>query len=325
MELVDNFDKEFKSFVTQLDDTIASKYGTDNVVERSLLRQYMKVYDKTSPKEHHIYFLDIYKKNKDKIICEKYDDSWAKKGIEIKFGSFKIDRDEIEEKKKKYKILYSNIYNIACKLRDNAEKKETEEGIENMSEEERKDLIRPSILSLHIMRIFYYLVTDEGEKLVLEDIITKLEIELGVSESKRTRKPTGSSVSSNDAIASIFNMATDLMKGMGMKLPDNIKPPTAEALTNTIKNFVTDNDMKQITEGMVKSLGNSDVPSMLSQFKDVVSDPKIIESIKGNQTDMPNIINQIKNVINNSATGNSVNSINSIADGSQIFQPEFKE
>lgn len=323
MQQDDSFDKEFRALVAQIDDTIASKYGTDNVVERSLLKQYMKVYEKTLPNEHHIYFTDIYNKNKDKIITDRYDDAWAKKCIEIKFGSFRVDKPDIEEKKKKYKILYSNVYNMACKLRDNAEKKELEVGIENLTVEERKDLIRPSILTLHTLRIFYYLVVDQGEKLVLEDNITKLEIELGVSESKRTKKPDVVVAMPNDAITSIFNMATDLMKGMGMKIPDNIKAPTAEALSATIKNLVTDDNMKQLTENMVKSLGTADVPSMLSQFKDVVSDPKIMESIKGNSDDVPNILSQIKNVIN--TANNNTNNNTTITDTPQNFVPEFNE
>ena len=285
------FDKELRSLIKQSQETINARYGTaiefgDVRTELVCLNRYLNIYNSTEPHEHFQYFETLYgRKRKDILNCLK-DDRWIRTGnIVLQFGEGIRSTREIEEKRKQVRIMLSDIFLIACELQVQAEK--ALDGIDEKFAQAAggKDLIRPNILLLHLIRIFYYL-NDGTDKVQLGEIVTQLENDLGI-ENKTAAEPStvDSSKASGTAgaggLSGLFTMATSMMERMGYKPPAGMKAPS-EAEINTVINSVFNNETTQnAIQGMFSSLqGCTDFGSAIQTVVNNVSDPKTMAAVQ---------------------------------------------
>src|SRR5690606_18981605 len=129
---IEAFDKEMKSLIKQLEETIKSKYGNNasNRSEFECLNRYSSIYKNTKAEEHIEYFQKLYEKRRVDILNTLKDDKWLRTGnIIIQFGEGTEVPKDIENRRKKIKLLISDIYKMAVDLQTAAEK--TMDGIDN--------------------------------------------------------------------------------------------------------------------------------------------------------------------------------------------------
>lgn len=286
------FDREFRLLVKQAQETISERYGLSLELGSSrpeliCLNRYISIYNHMTPEEHYEYFETLYNRKRVDILNSLSDTKWIKNGnVVIQFGAGIKSTKEKEEKLKLVRIMLSDIFKIAYDLQDKAEKKL--DGIdENFTQDiDSRDLIRPNILLLHLMRIFYHL-NDSSDKVELGKIVSQLEDELGVKnktvdiQKSIFATPNSGGPQTSSGLSGLFTMATSMMERMGMKPPPEMKPPS-DADINNIINTVIGNETTQSTiEGMLQSLkGCNDIGSAIQSVIKNVSDPKTMESIK---------------------------------------------
>lgn len=286
------FDKELRSLIKQSQETINARYGTaiefgDVRTELVCLNRYLNIYNSTEPHEHFQYFETLYgRKRKDILNCLK-DDRWIRTGnVVLQFGEGIRSTREIEEKRKQVRIMLSDIFLIACELQVQAEK--ALDGIDEKFAQAAggKDLIRPNILLLHLIRIFYYL-NDGTDKVQLGEIVTQLENDLGI-ENKTAAESTTVDASKTASVgggagglSGLFTMATSMMERMGYKPPAGMKAPS-ETEINTVINSVFNNETTQnAIQGMFSSLqGCTDFGSAIQTVVNNVSDPKTMAAVQ---------------------------------------------
>jgi hypothetical protein len=286
------FKHEMEALLTQSIEILDNRYGLDkNMGNKNktteYLTRYSKIYKNTDPEEHHIYFEKLYKKYKNVIPETLNNDSWlVEGGIEIKFGEYnKLLKDKCEN----IKIMISKIYNCAVELQNSALK--NTQGLSGEIVSKNKDLIRPSILLLHLMRIFYSVVS-ETDKQSLIKIIDTLEKELNVSNKIITSTPNlleqcgfGPHLLQNggekSSIAGVFNMITSFCKASGIDVPEDMTPPTDGQLVEAL-NGVMQNDLaKNLFETVSSSLKSNDKSdnAMKSMIQKIFT-PENVEGFK---------------------------------------------
>jgi len=238
------------------------------------------------PQEHFQYFETLYNRKRVDILNCLKDDRWIRTGnIIIQFGDGIKTTKEKEEKRRQIRIMISDIFLIACDLQNSAEK--TLDGIDEKfsSGAGGKDLIRPNVLLLHLMRIFYYL-NDSNDKEQLGKIVSQLESDLGVSR-KTVSEEQSKLVSSTEPIptgglSGLFTMATNMMEKMGVKPPPGIKPPSEAEISNVINNVFNNETTQTAIQGMFSSLKECpDFGTAIQQVVKNVTDPKTMESLQG--------------------------------------------
>lgn len=197
------FDREFRSLLKQAEETIISKYGVsiefgNTRPELICLKRYLSIYNnkESQPQEHYCYFETLYNRKRSEILNCLKDDRWIRTGnVVIQFGDGVKTTPELEQRRRQVRIMLSDIFLIACDLQTQAEKRL--DGIDESFSQDigGKDLIRPNILLLHLMRIFYHL-NDGIDKTPLGEIVTQLEDILGVNK-KTVGEDPFNSVKSN--------------------------------------------------------------------------------------------------------------------------------
>jgi len=283
------FDKEFRSLIKQAEDTITARYGMsvdfgNDIPELICLRRYLAIYNNTCPTEHYQYFETIYNRKRSEILNCLKDDRWIRTGnLVIQFGEGIKATDEIEEKRKSVRIMLSDIFLIACDLQLQAEKALV--GIDESFAQAAggKDLIRPNILLLHLLRIFYHL-NDGSDKPAIGAIVTQLETDLGVKTKTVESTPFQVPVpdASSAATVSLFTMATSMMEKMGYKPPPDMKPPSETEISSVISTVFNNQTTQSAIQGMFSSLqGCTDFGSALQEVVKNVSDPKTMQAIQG--------------------------------------------
>lgn len=277
------FDREFRAFVKQAQETIINRYGMSIELgnirpELVCLNKYLNVYNSMDPSEHFCYFEMLYKRKRDEILNCLKDDSWIRRGnIIIQFGEGIKGSKKIEEKLKQVRIMVSDIFKIAYELQKQAEK--SLDGIDEKFAQDviGKDLIRPNILLLHLMRIFYYL-TEGSDKEQIGLIVTQLEADLGVT--KRTVE--NKEVQPSGGLSSLFTLATSMMEKMGYKPPQNMKPPTESEISAVINTVFNNESTQNAIQNMLSSLqGCQDFSVAIREVVKNVTDSKTIEAIQG--------------------------------------------
>ncbi|MEM2986606.1 MAG: hypothetical protein QXV60_00695 [Nitrososphaerota archaeon] len=281
------FDKEFKALVKQAQEIITTRYQMSIELgevkpELLCLNKYMSIYNNTKPEEHYCYFEDLYNSKRNEILNTLKDDSWIRYGkITIQFGKF--GNKNFREKCKQVRIMLSEIFLIACELQKKAEK--LLEGIDEKLIEPTisKDLIRPNIILLHLMRIFYHLNnTEDKEK--LGSIVTELENELGITKKTVGSEPWKSGdnqMLTNSGLSSLFSMATAMMEKMGYKPPPGMKPPTESEISSVINSVFNNEATQQAIQSMFSSLQNcQDFTSAIKEVVKNVTDPKTMETLQ---------------------------------------------
>lgn len=285
-----SFDREFLSLTKQAQETINARYGVSiefGDVRRELvcLNKYLNIYNNMEPNEHYIYFEKLYNKNRSDFLNILTSDKFLSEGtLFIQFGDGIKSTKEIDEKRKQVRIYLSDIYAISIDLQKKAEK--TLDGIdENIaSEVGGKDLIRPQILQLHLMRIFYHLIDDD--KTQLGKIVTQLENILGVPKKTVNEdmfKSLSQNMSSNtNGLSGLFTMATSMMEKMGYKPPPGMTPPSEKEINDVISNVFGNDTTQNAIKNMFTSLqGCNDFGSAVQEVVKNVTDPKTMEAIQG--------------------------------------------
>ena len=286
------FDREFKAFAKQAQETISARYGMSiefgNVRPESVcLNRYLSIYNNTDPQEHYRYFETLYNRKRSEILNCLKDDRWIRTGnIVIQFGDGMKSSKEYEERRKQIRIMISDIFLIACDLQEQAEK--SFDGLDEkfIQAAGGKDLIRTNILLLHLMRIFYHL-NDGADKDQLGVIVSQLEDDLGVPRKTVGEEPwkmaaqASTLPAATGGLSGLFTMATSLMERMGYKPPPGMKPPTEAEISNVIGTVFNNETTQNAIQGMFSSLqGCQDFGSAVQAVVKNVTDPETMGAIQ---------------------------------------------
>lgn len=303
------FDRELRQLIKQSEETIHSRYGA--LIELGELRpelvclnKYSNIYSGMKPEEHYCYFETFYNKNRMSIINSLEDDKWLRSGnLYVQFGEGIKD---LAEKCKSIRIMLSDIYAISWDLKETAEK--SLDGIDQKfaSGAGSKDLIRPQIFLLHLMRIFYYL-NDGSDKIKLGEIITKLEEELGIPKERMTVvKESATEDDEEGGLSSIFNVATGMMKKMGIEPPPDIKKPSNKEISTIIDKIFNNDATQGALEKMFSSLqGCTDLGSCLQTVVKNVTDPSTMSAIQDSVMQTSQIASQLPQAGGDNSSDNS--------------------
>lgn len=264
MELEDrdltDFDKNVMDFL-DLCKTIMKVYQERSVIKKEnpivkRLDSYIRVYNKSDPVDHLVYFEKLLNGNKRMIMLGPQRDAWIKDGnIVITFG------DEIGLKN--IKIHMSTIYQKACEIRDEVE--EELEGLKGLSIADKKETLYPKKFLISLYKIFESIVISENEKKKLATHISDLEKEIGIK--------TKAAESSNDAISGLFDMASNMAEQMtGKKLDTKSlagkgdlnkmlgdvlnNPQTKNMIGSMMQNFQNTEGLSDMVSNLVGNLGN---------------------------------------------------------------------
>jgi len=286
------FDKEFRLLTKQAQETILARYGVsidagENRVELICLNRYLNIYNQMTPEEHYAYFENVFNKHRLAILNTLTDTKWLKNDkIIIQFGE---GIKGFSEKYKQIRLYISAIYQIACDLQTMAEK--TLDGIDEqfVGKSDDRDLIRPNILLLHLMRIFYHL-NDGTDKPALGEIVIALENELGVAHKTvgaepwlngKTETPSAITSEAGSGVSAIFKLAIDLMGNMGIKPPEGIKPPSDAEINSVITNVFNHDVTKNAMKTMVSAVnGKEDLGSAVQSVMQNITKPETINALK---------------------------------------------
>ena len=286
------FDREVRLLIQQADETLRVRFGTSIELgkipdELSSLTRYFGIYSKMSPDEHYQYFESVFNQKRREILNTLKDDRWLRTGrIRIQFGQ---GNKKVEEKK--IMIMLSDIFLVACEIQEQAEK--SLEGIaeEHASGAAGKDIIRPNILLLHLMRIFYHL-NDGPDKKAVGDIVTQLETDLGVKNKTvgaSSAPPPATQGVTGGGLGGLFNIATNMMSKMGFQPPANMTPPSEGEISNVIETVFNNPTTQNAIQGMFSSLQNcTNFGDAVNTVVQNVTDPQTMEAIQGSVANTAN-------------------------------------
>lgn len=232
----------------------------------SRLEKYIKVFDRTQPEEHIYYFKQILSRKKTFILkgCER--DNWLRSdNIVVHFG------EETGRPVKDAKIHMSIIYNTALKLRDDIE--EQLDGLPNVTESE--EIYYPDYFALYLFKIFCELASGKDKDKISKHV-EKLESEIGSGEN--VSQSNSNNGGSGDGINGIMDMATGLMKQMGVNLPNGQSMPSGKELTNAINGVMKNPEAKSLIGNVMKDFQECD------NFGDVVG--KLINNLPSSINNM---------------------------------------
>lgn len=292
-----SFDTQFRKLVSQLLEIIKERHGDDVIRgETVLLNKYMTIYEKTTPEEHYQYFENLFNRNRQKILDSLNDDKWLRKGKQvIQFG----EGLTMSESLRKIRIPLSDIYNMACELRKNAEN--ILDGLESTGENISTDVIRPSIIQLHLMRIFYHLI-DTEDKREIGQILTSLENELQCKVHTVGHEPwriapqrtqSSSSSSSSGGLSKLFPLAISMMEKFGVKAPEGMIPPFEDDISNVITTVFESQGAQSMVQGLIGSLnGCTDLGTAIKTVVNTVGDQNSIGIIEESIKNTRNIANE---------------------------------
>lgn len=283
------FDDEVRKFIAQSIETIKTRYGAvmefgEVRTELVCINKYLSIYNSMKPEEHYQYFENLYNRNRQAVLNCRKDNLWIiKNKLTIQFG----EGTKLAEKCKQIRIPITDIFTIAFDLQDKAEA--MLDGFEDRTLG-GKDLIRPNILLLHLIRIFYYL-TDGSDREQLSKIISELEDELGVPNDKRvapslnTVTAPSSDVNPGSAVtgglSGLFTMATSMMQKMGINPPEGLKTPSEDEITNVISSVFNSEVTQNAIQGVFSSLnGQQDLGSAIGQMMKGLADPNAMAAIQ---------------------------------------------
>jgi hypothetical protein len=289
------FDKELRALFAQSEETIIARYGemkTGDIRDELLcLRRYLEIYEKTDPQNHYGYFETLYNRKRQYILNCLRDDRWIRTGnVTIQFGAgIKVSK-EMEERRQFIKIMLSDIFLIACDVQERTQR--SFDGVDEkfIQEAGGKDLIRPNIILLHLMRIFYHL-NDGDDKTQLGVIVTQLETDLGVKNKtvQQAQAPVadiasqvGASPAAAGGLSGLFTMATNMMQKMGYEPPPGMKPPSENEISSVISTVFNNETTQNAIQGMFSSLqGCQDFGSAVQTVVKNVTDPETMKAIQG--------------------------------------------
>lgn len=282
------FDKEIKSLADQLIEIDESKYGSDYLndqIEITCLNMYMAIYRKMdNPTEHYKFFEALFTENKCYILDVSRFEKWLEKEnvyVQLGYGLKNFDLS----KSKSYRIMLSKFYLNALELKKMAE------GYLDIDPAmaKSKDLIRHRIILLHLYRLFYIVSVEDRE--ILKGLIEELEKELGVKD--KFLKPAKENTQTSTGLSSLFNLTTDIMRGMGHEPPANIKPPSDKEIGDMISNVFNNPKTQNVLSGLLGSMkGQTDFNSALQGTISNLTTPEAIEALTESVKTTANFANQ---------------------------------
>lgn len=238
--------KDMNALFTQLKRTLESKEKTKLIKSkhpnpvRLYLNKYSQVMDRTLPEEHEEYFMEAYRKYRIPILANKNDKWLRKNNVQISYGGSKI------------RIMLSTIYNTACQLAEEAEKKL--EGFPDTAYEECTDLIRKDIILLHLYRIFREFAPEKDEK-QLSSAIRKIEEILGLDSEEDVSKDSSSSLAgAMNPLADLSKLASTIVSGLNTTAAENNISPDEMPDLGKVIGSVFENDA---LKGIMKTLMNA--------------------------------------------------------------------
>jgi hypothetical protein len=289
------FDRELKALIKQSSEVLNVRYGISNTTgkvrkEVACMTRFENVYNGLNkPSEFYIYFEKLFSKKRTSILKSLTNDTWLKNGnVVIQFAEY-TDDDEIKEKCENVKILLSNIYNCALEL-----KELSLNTYSDLSEElagSDKNLIRPSIMLLHLTRIFYILIEDEDDKLALSIMVDTLENDLNVKN--KTVKPiVGPNGNINplanfnfdpttisETLSSVFGGLATIAKQLDIPGLEDIQAPTSQQLKEGVESTINNEKIQNSIGNLMKALNNKeDLISSATNFLQETLTPEMIQS-----------------------------------------------
>jgi len=286
------FDRELKSLIKQATEILNVRYGISSNSgkvrkELACMTRFENVYNGLNkPSEFFIYFEKLFSKKRSGILKTLTNDSWLKNGnIVIQFGEYDED---IKDKCENVKILLSNIYNCAIELKDNSLSV-----YKDLSEElagQDKNLIRPSIVLLHLIRIFYILSEDD-DNLALSIMVDTLENDLNVKN--KTVKPLiGPNGNVNplanfnfdptvisDTLSTVFSSLTTIAKQLDIPGLEDIEAPSSNQIKEGVESTIKNEKIQNSIGNLMKALNNKeDLISSATTFLQETLTPEMIQS-----------------------------------------------
>lgn len=188
-------------------------------------------------------FEHFFNNNRKLILSVLSNDSFLRDGslyIQMGVGT------TLEKRMTKHKLQISSVYEACCFLREEAEKL-SEQTDSDSFRGECKDLIRPNVILLHLIKILFYISTSSQDTDKLKKMIAELEVALDVPEENRLVKnivsaetainqgPTTAKAPQEDLGSMLSKFApifSTLMNASGVKAP--IIPTDGQVLPNLV-------------------------------------------------------------------------------------------
>lgn len=291
----DIFDKEINALFTNAKAIIKAKDATKlklntNQVNPILkcLNKYIKAYELSEPDDHKEYFYNIFKKYRVPIMKGYKNDAWIKKNtIILQFG------EGLENVNPDIKIMLSSIYNMACQLRQDAEK--NLDGLPDEAYENCQELIFPDIFMLHLYRLFRESLPSGNEDLSkLNTVINDIENELGITkdESIQTGQEGGSG-----GFGGLLNLITGILPKFGITPPEGSKLPSEKELTNVFNQLINNKETQNTISNVISSLSEcQDGSQVVNKLLSSLGDSKLTEVITNTvESTVSNAIDQNNN------------------------------
>lgn len=249
------FDRELNALIDQSISILQTRYSLDvNKIELTQLKRYKSLYlaMKDQRKQFQEDFKDLYEDKKNLILKSLEQDSWLKKGnIVIQYGE-KVP--ELTEKCKNIRICLSFIYKSAVELQESTQKTIGE--LNTAITSQQQDLIRPSILLLHLLRVFYSVV-DSDEKQALTGPIETLETDLQVKNKIIIKSGHSSSgLDINEGFKSVYTGVANLLRDAGEEVPEDIEIPNWDQFGQIVAGFINDPNVNNLLQNVGTALGN---------------------------------------------------------------------
>jgi len=271
--------KDMNALITQLKKTLEVKEKTKLIKSKHpnpvsvYLNKYRQVMERTLPEEHEEYFMEVYRKYRIPILANKNDKWLRKNNVQVSYGGSKI------------RIMLSTVYNIACQLANDAEKKL--EGFPDAAYDECIDLIRKDIILLHLYRIFKEFAPEKDKK-QLSNVIVKIEEVLGL-ESEEEVVVSKDSKASNVAnpLGDLGKLASSIVSGLNTTASENNispedMPDLGKVLGSVFENDALQGIMKNLVNAVSSGTESGEKPSFENAFGQVIkslSSPEFKEAI----------------------------------------------
>lgn len=235
------------------------------------LIKFIKAYEYCEPSDFFCYFQNIFTKYREIILSGHKNDQWLKTGnISITLGdgiSEVVPRDDI-------KIMLSAIYNNACQLKNETEKKLEEIGDDD-DWENSKELIYPQVMMLHLYRVFRESVENTQDKQKLSKLVSDIENELGLTTNTTTVSQPVMAPFEN-----IMNQMFSSLKGNQMEQNSSNNLDIFKIVTNVLNNPQIQNTMNKLMSDLQESQSTDQaIQKLLQGFNNPELTSAIVKSL----------------------------------------------
>lgn len=267
-ENMDALMKQLKTVLVEKEKTKLLKGKNPILVS---LNKYNKVLEQTRPEEHKEYFLKVYKRYRIPILANK-NDRWLRRNqVKVVYGDSKI------------RIMLSAIYNIACNLADEEEKRL--EGLTDDAYEDCVNLIRKDIILLHLYRVFKEFAP-EADQEKLTDNIAYYEDLVGLEVSKPAK--SGAPAPATNPMGAIGDLLNNLVSGLNKTAQENNVSPDEIPDIGKVVNDALNNDaikgafqslMGKLSDGSLGSGDGNPLEEIMKGVSETITSPGFAETV----------------------------------------------